>query len=434
MNYPETIEYIFHKLPMFSRLGAAAYKKDLTNIKALLAGTGNPHNTFKTVHVGGTNGKGSVSHMMAAVLQKAGYKTGLYTSPHLYDFRERIKINGDMIPGEFVVEFIQETKEAIEQIAPSFFEITVAMAFGYFARQKVDIAIIEVGLGGRLDSTNIISPLLSVITNISLDHTNLLGTTVKEIAGEKAGIIKDRTPVVIGEKSPLTEEVFTEAAKKCKAPVFFAEDFFIAKDFNWQDGGMQVRIEDKETRKVTEYCLDLTGIYQTKNTCTVLTALSILSHKGYLITDEIKKEGLRTTKALNGLEGRWEVIRDHPKIILDVAHNEAGLQNIILQLEHLSYHRLHIVFGMVKDKEANAMLALLPAEAVYYFTQASIPRALERETLLKKGESFQLKGTSFFNVNDALKEAIENAAPDDLILVCGSIFLVAEVNKQQFMS
>ena len=431
MNYPETIDYLFTRLPMFSRMGSAAFKKDLTNTIALCAELGNPHTQFKSIHIGGTNGKGSVSHMLAAILQTAGYKTGLYTSPHLYDFRERIKINGAMVDEDYVVQFVERIQPLIEELNPSFFEITVAMAFDYFAQQEVDIAVIEVGLGGRLDSTNIITPELSVITNIGKDHTNMLGHTLPEIAGEKAGIIKQAVPVVIGERHGETAPVFEAKARQQEAPMYFAEDFFEVKDQKLSADTLSITARDKKHSTETTYELDLPGIYQAKNLKTVLQAVSVLRERGWNIGEGHIKIALSAVKKRTGLHGRWEVIHNAPTIVLEVAHNEDGLRQMLQHLEALSYQKLHLVYGMVKDKEADPVLGLLPKDARYYFTQAHIPRALPAAELAQKGSHYGLEGTAYSDVNEALRSAKEAAAKDDLVVVCGSIFLVAEVDKER---
>jgi dihydrofolate synthase/folylpolyglutamate synthase len=428
MTYAQTLDYLITRLPMFSRIGAAAYKEDLTNTIALCAFLDNPHHKFKSIHVAGTNGKGSVSHMLASILQAAGYKTGLHTSPHLRDFRERIRINGQMVPEEFVVDFTSKIKPAIDQIDPSFFEISVAMAFDYFAQENVDIAIIETGLGGRLDSTNVVMPELSVITNIGWDHMNLLGDTLKKIAGEKAGIIKQDIPVVVGEVIAETQDVFINTARSRNAPLSIASQKFSAMDWKWKDHLLQVEVAEQHRTDRQVYQLDLPGLYQTKNLLTVLDACAVLKSKGWNITGEIIHTALRQVKRTTGLHGRWETIHQHPTVVLDVAHNEAGVKQLTAQLELLDYHALHIVIGMVKDKAIDKVLALLPASAHYYFTQASIPRALNAAELQAQATAAGLKGKSFADVNTALKEAMETAKENDLVLVCGSVFLVAEVN------
>jgi dihydrofolate synthase/folylpolyglutamate synthase len=430
MNYQETIDYLFHKLPMFSRLGIAAYKKDLTNTVKLCEALGNPQHQFKTIHVAGTNGKGSTSHMLAAILQTAGYKTGLYTSPHLYDFRERIKLNGALCTEDFVVSFTKKIQPLIEELEPSFFEITVAMAFEYFAQQKVDIAIIEVGLGGRLDSTNIISPELSIITNIGMDHMNLLGNTLQEIAGEKAGIIKPFIPVIIGEVIPETRAVFDTAA--ANSPIVYAQEKRYISDWLFQGTHLQVTVVEKEKNEYASYLLDLPGFYQTKNLLTVLEACTQLTRLGWNIDHKIIHKALQHVKSLTGLHGRWEIVRQYPWIIMDVGHNADGIREINKQLELSNYHQLHIVMGMVKDKDVNAVLQQLPNHAQYYFTKANIPRAMDELALQSAAQEFGLKGNSYLNVNEAISNALTHATENDLILVCGSVFLIGEVNTALF--
>jgi dihydrofolate synthase/folylpolyglutamate synthase len=428
MTYQQTLDYLFTQLPLFSRIGAAAYKADLSNTIELCEAFGNPQEQFKSVHIAGTNGKGSVSHMLAAILQTAGYKTGLYTSPHLKDFRERIKIDGEMISEDFVISFTASVKPLIEKIEPSFFEITVAMAFAYFANQKVDIAIIETGLGGRLDSTNIIRPELSIITNIGWDHMNLLGDSLEKIAAEKAGIIKENIPVVIGEVLPETEALFIQTAATIKSPLVIAPQKRTVTDWSWKDHQLVVQVAEAHKTDHKEYKLDLAGIYQTKNLLTVLEACFQLKEKGWNITEEHIHTALKKVKKINGLHGRWEVIHISPLVILDVAHNEDGVRQLIRQLELSTYHQLHIVLGMVKDKEVTKALQLLPVNAQYYFTQAAIPRALAAEELKTKAAGYDLKGNYWPDVNTAIKAALAKAHKDDLILVCGSVFLVGEVN------
>ena len=429
MNYQQTIEYLYQHLPMFSRIGAAAYKKDLHNTIALCDAIDNPQNKFKSIHIAGTNGKGSTSHMLAAILQQAGYKTGLYTSPHLKDFRERIKVNGAMIADDFVIEFVQRTKTISEKIQPSFFELTVAMAFEYFAQQKVDIAVIETGLGGRLDSTNIITPVLSVITNIGYDHMNILGNTLEEIAMEKAGIIKPNVPVVVGEYLPATKNIFLDKAKACHAPVYFAQDDYKAFNINSTVQILHCTVKNFEHDIEENFSLDLNGLYQTKNLCTVLCAEGILMQKGFTIKNEAEKIALANTKKITGLHGRWDVISESPTVVLDVAHNEDGIKQVIAQLRFLNQaaSNTHFIIGMVKDKEVDKVLSLLPADANYYFTNAHIPRAMPAQELQTKAASFNLKGDFYNDVNEALRNARQHAAATDLIIICGSVFLVGEV-------
>ncbi|RFM27978.1 bifunctional folylpolyglutamate synthase/dihydrofolate synthase [Deminuibacter soli] len=428
MNYQQTLDYLFNKLPMFSRIGSAAFKKDLTNTIALCEALGNPQQRFKSIHIAGTNGKGSTSHMLAAVLQTAGYTTGLYTSPHLKDFRERIKVNGAMCSEQFVIDFTQRIAPLIESIEPSFFEITVAMAFEWFAQQNVDVAVIEVGLGGRLDSTNIITPELSIITNISYDHMNMLGNTLTEIAGEKAGIIKQGIPVVIGEANEETQPVFEHKAAAQQAPLVYATQTFYATDWQYNHHQLTVSMAEKRTDARTTWQLDLPGIYQAKNLATVLTAIQQLKQRGFTLPHEQVQHALSHTKKINGLHGRWEQLHESPAVIADVCHNEDGIRQMLSQLELATYQDLHIVFGMVKDKEIKNILALLPETATYYFTHAHIPRALPAEELAQQAAARGLRGTTYEDVNTAIAHARQHAHPNDLILVCGSVFLVGEIN------
>jgi len=441
MQYQETIDYLYTRLPMFSRIGAAAIKPNLDNTIAICAFLGHPEKKIKTIHIAGTNGKGSTSHMLASIFQEAGYKTGLYTSPHLYDFRERIKVNGQMCSQGFVIDFTKKIKPCIEKIEPSFFEITVGMAFDYFVQEKVDIAIIETGLGGRLDSTNVIEPELSIITNIGFDHMALLGNTLEAIAAEKAGIIKKETPVVIGTTDTTTKKVFEAKADKENAPIYFAEDFIEFKAFqnNWQNALFEfnqplIHLLDAPLfpKNFTIEC-DLPAKYQAKNLKAVLVATQLLSTMGWKLTANKVMKALSQIKKNNGLMGRWECIQDRPRVILDVAHNEHGVNALLEQLASLQYHQLHIVTGMVKDKDIQAVLALLPKNALYYFTQSHIPRALPVKELAEQAAAVGLNGHAFEDVNIALKDAIKNANHNDLILVIGSVFLVAEVNRTKFL-
>lgn len=413
---------------MFSRIGAAAYKADLTNTIRLCESLDNPQTKFKSIHVAGTNGKGSVSHMLAAILQMAGYKTGLYTSPHLKDFRERIKVNGEMLSEKFVIDFTEKMKPLIEEISPSFFEITVAMAFEYFAEQKVDIAVIEVGLGGRLDSTNIITPELSIITNIGWDHMNLLGNTLEKIAFEKAGIIKKKVPVVVGEVLPETLPVFEQASKEKKSPLSIASQKRGVVDWRWDKNELIVEVAEEHHTDHKTWHLDLPGLYQTKNLITVLEVCSQLKKLGWKVDDDIVYKGLTQVKKLTGLHGRWEIIHHSPTVVLDVAHNIDGIKQLVQQIELTEHRQLHIITGMVKDKEAEKILGLLPKEAQYYFTKAQIPRAIPENELTEKAKLVKLKGHSFPTVNEALHAALQHSHPDDLVIVCGSVFLVGEVN------
>ncbi|HEY0432221.1 MAG TPA: folylpolyglutamate synthase/dihydrofolate synthase family protein [Chitinophagaceae bacterium] len=425
--YDETIEYLFARLPMFSRIGAAAYRKDLHNTIALCTFLDHPEKKFRSVHVAGTNGKGSVSHMLASVLQCAGYKTGLYTSPHLKDFRERIKINGTMIEKQFVVDFTNRIAPMITQLDPSFFEITVAMAFQYFTETAVDVAVIETGLGGRLDSTNVIIPELSVITNIGWDHMNLLGDSLVKIAYEKAGIIKDSVPVVVGETSPETLEVFESVAAQRRSQLTIASATRQAVSWQWQQHELVVEVAHQHHTDHLHFHLDLPGIYQAKNLLTVLEACSQLRERGWELPDEAIRTGLQHTKKITGLHGRWEVIRQHPMIVVDVAHNEDGVKMLAEQIEVTNFEKLHIILGVVNDKDIRRLLGRLPTLATYYFTQAQIPRALSPVDLQKSAAEFHLHGNTFGDVNEALISAIQQAGKNDLIVVCGSIFLVGEV-------
>jgi len=428
MNYKETLDYLFSALPMFTRIGSAAYKKDITNTIRLCEAMGNPHQKFKSIHIAGTNGKGSSSHMLAAILQTAGYKTGLHTSPHLHDFRERIKVNGKLCDEQFVIDFTERLQPFMEEIQPSFFEVTVVMAFEYFAQQEVDIAVIETGLGGRLDSTNILLPELCVITNIGYDHMNMLGNTLEKIATEKAGIIKQGVPVVIGEVLPETRKVFEDTATQKNAPIFFAQEKRYVADFTTAHHQLKVAVATHGSDERNNYQLDLPGIYQTRNIITVLEAAQQLQLQGWNTTTAIVHKALPHAKHLTGLHGRWEQVHQHPSVIIDVAHNEDGIKQLIRQLELATYQDLHIVIGMVKDKEIDAVLALLPHNATYYFTNAQIPRALDADSLQQRGAVYHLKGNSFPQVNEALQTAINHAHKEDLVLICGSVFVAAEAD------
>ncbi len=429
MTYQQTIDYLYSQLPMFSRIGSAAYKKDLHNTIELCNALDNPHTKFKSIHIAGTNGKGSTSHMLAAILQQAGYKTGLYTSPHLKDFRERIKVNGQMVSEKFVVDFVEATKQLTERIKPSFFELTVAMAFDFFAKEKVDIAVVETGLGGRLDSTNIITPILSIITNIGYDHMNILGDTLEQIAFEKAGIIKTNVPAVIGEYNNETKSVFISKAKEMNAAIFFPQDGYSVSNITYSTSKLNCDVTSVTNNCSENFTLDLNGLYQIKNLRTVLCAEGILMQLGFNITEEAEKYALSNVKKLTGLHGRWDVIADNPTIVLDVAHNEDGIKHLLWQLSAIEnqVEKIHIVTGMVKDKDINKVLSLLPKNAVYYFTNANIPRALPAAALQQQAAAYQLNGSVFTDVNDALNSAKQNAGAKDLILICGSVFLVGEV-------
>jgi dihydrofolate synthase / folylpolyglutamate synthase len=430
MTYQQTIEYLYAQLPMFSRIGSAAYKEDLHNTIALCDSIGNPQNNFKTIHIAGTNGKGSTSHMIAAILQSAGYKTGLYTSPHIKDFRERIRVNGEMIQEEAVVEFVARTKEKSDEINPSFFELTVAMAFDYFAAQQCDIAVIETGLGGLLDSTNIITPILSIITNIGYDHQHILGNTLQEIATQKAGIIKENVPVVIGETLPDTRQIFIDTANRKNAQIFFADEMFVTNSINFEKNVLECTVADIMTCKSKIVKLGLTGLYQAKNICTVLESVEQLKNIGLNISEAALHNGLLQVKEMTGLRGRWEILQHTPTIIADVAHNKNGIEQVLQQLQ-FSYRNsnLHFILGFVKDKDVAEVLTLFPKNASYYFTNAHIPRAMSVIELAQKAASAGITGKSFDNVNDAIVEAKANANTNDVIMICGSFFVIAEMEN-----
>jgi dihydrofolate synthase/folylpolyglutamate synthase len=415
---------------MFTRIGAAAYKADLINTIILCAALDNPQNKFKSIHVAGTNGKGSTSHMLASVLQEAGYKVGLYTSPHIKDFRERIKINGQKIEEQFVVHFTENIKTKITEIQPSFFEITVAMAFAYFAKQQVDIAVIEVGLGGLLDSTNVITPELCVITNIGLDHTNLLGTTLPEIATQKAGIIKASVPVVISQTQEETERVFTNKALEKNTSIFFADKVMEVIGMDSATIGLQkMKVVNTAKMSITNYELDILGKYQQKNVKGVLLALEILQQYNWNISAQNIVDGLKNIKNNTGLMGRFDMLETSPMLIADVAHNADGITEVLAQIKNIQHNNLHIITGFVADKAVDKVLNLFPKNANYYYTQANIPRALLKENLQKTAKQYQLNGEVFDNVNTALQAAKANASKEDIILICGSFFIIAELEQ-----
>lgn len=426
MNYEQTLAYLYSQLPMFTRVGAIAIKKDLGNTIALCQVLNNPHKKIKTIHVAGTNGKGSVSHILASVLQSAGYKTGLYTSPHLKDFRERIKINGEMIPQQQVVDFVAANKTIFEAIKPSFFEMTVALSFDYFAHQQVDIAIIETGLGGRLDSTNIITPELSVITNIGYDHMDMLGDTLALIAGEKAGIIKQNTAVVIGETQPESKNVFINKAKEANAPIVFADNEYKLSSFVNNGDSAAIEITPKNSTQNTTLHCDLTGIYQKKNIITAFAAIKQLQ-KNLTISAPAIQTGFAQVKMQTGLLGRWQKLNTTPLTYADTGHNIDGVQQILLQIQQQNFEHLHIVWGMVKDKDIAKILSILPKNATYYFCQAQIPRALAVNELQTQAAQYGLVGSSYPSVPKALNAAQAAAQPNDMVFVGGSTFVVAEV-------
>ena len=434
MNYRQTLDYLFAQLPMFHRIGAAAYKADLGNTIALCTLLGHPENSFKSVHVAGTNGKGSTSHLIASVLQSSGYKTGLYTSPHLKDFRERIRVNGKKIPKAYVSNFVRRNKRLFEPILPSFFEYTAVMAFKYFADEKVDIAVIETGMGGRLDSTNVITPVVSVITNISKDHMSFLGNSLPAIAAEKAGIIKQGVPVVIGETQPEVQEVFLAKAKELNAPMLFADKNFKLKIADGGKGSFYLAGSSGDSipgdgvpRVGVPFFCPLRGIYQEKNFITSFQVIRLLTESGFNISENAIRTGYRNVIKLTGLQGRWQVLSGKPRTICDVGHNEAGIRFILEQLDQEKFDRLHWVFGLVNDKDAESILKLLPPNAVYYFCKADIPRGLDTEELKQKALGFGLKGKAYHSVSEAFNVARKSAGKNDLVFVGGSTFIVAEV-------
>lgn len=427
MNYQETLDWLFSQLPMFQRKGQAAYKANLDNTHELDSYFNHPHKKFKTIHVAGTNGKGSVSHLIASVLQEAGYKTALYTSPHLKDFRERIKINGEPVSKDFVVDFIENHKDKFSQVKPSFFEMTVAMAFQYFAEQEVDYAVIETGLGGRLDSTNIISPEISIITNVSLDHTALLGDTVQQIAPEKAGIIKKDVPVVIGEYDDKIADIFTNKAKEEGTELVFADHVYRIKESKYQNHKRRLLVENSKDNNELELLSGLSGIYQAMNVVTALVSLEKLVEEGMQIKQKHIIDGFDKVVDNTGIMGRWQVLNQKPLVVCDTGHNEAGIESVLQQIAEVEHENLHIVFGMVNDKNIDTVLSMMPKEANYYFTQASIPRALPVDELKEKANNFQLYGNCYPTVAQALEKAKEMAGNEDMVFVGGSTFVVAEV-------
>ena len=429
MDYQQTIEYLYSQLPVFQRIGAAAYKADLNNTIELCNLLDNPQKDFKSVHIAGTNGKGSVSHFIASVLQSKGLRVGLYTSPHLKDFRERIRINGKFISKSYVTDFVKKYKQSFDEIGLSFFEMTVGLAFKYFSDEKVDIAIIEAGLGGRLDSTNIINPELSIITNISFDHTALLGNTLRLIAGEKAGIIKPNTAVVVGETQEEIKDVFTNRANELNADIYFADSEFQVLSSKTHASKSQMILDVYKNGKLYIEGLSspLRGNYQKKNIITVIQALEILSKAGYDIRENEIKNGIEGVIKNTGLMGRWQTLSKSPLTICDVGHNEAGIKEIINQINNTAHNKLHFVFGMVNDKESDSILKLMPKDAEYYFCKADIPRGLDTNILFEKATNYGLKGKTYSSVKEALEKAKECAEKDDLIFIGGSTFIVAEI-------
>ena len=426
-TYAAVIEYLYARLPMFTRDGASAIKKDVDNTLQFCEVLDHPQHKFKSIHVAGTNGKGSSSHMLAAIFAASGYKTGLYTSPHLLDFRERIRINGALIPEATVVDFINTHKDYIEGLAPSFFETTVAMAFDFFAKEQVDIAIIEVGLGGRLDSTNVIFPEASLITNIGMDHMNLLGDTLEEIAAEKAGIIKPNVPIVISENNPQLSSIFVDRAKSLAAPLRLATDELVVLSDSLIDQGLSIAIQNLDTRQVHTWLLDLKGSYQQKNILGVLTLVDVMRQQGWSLSDAQVQAGLAQVSASTGLQGRWQTLSVDPLLICDTGHNEDGIREVVANIKATHYKRLHIVIGAMRDKDLGHMLPLLPQDAQYYFCSPTMPRAMPAEELAISAAEIGRMGQAYTSIAEALQAAKAAYTPGDLIFIGGSNFVVAEV-------
>jgi len=428
MNYRQAIDFLYSQLPAYHRIGKPAYKDNLYNTLAMDDHFDHPHTKYKTIHIAGTNGKGSVSHMIASVLQEAGYKTGLYTSPHLKDFRERIRVNGKMIPQKEVTAFVKNNQAMIEKVNPSFFEMTVAMAFDYFARSGVDVAVIETGMGGRLDSTNIINPIISVITNIGHDHMDLLGNTLGKIAFEKAGIIKKDVPVIIGETQDETKDIFLSKSAELGSEIYFSDSFFNCRleEHPGLYGERQFIINDLSMKKKISGTIPLGGDYQYKNLQTLFQAVKILK-RSFDLSESSVLDGLRNTVINTGFKGRWQILNTKPLIICDTCHNKEGLEYVLRQIRNVPNTGLHMVIGFVNDKDTSSILPLFPKKARYYFTRASVPRALDEKILQSRAREFDLSGNSYSSVNKALKAARETASESDLIFIGGSTFVVAEV-------
>jgi dihydrofolate synthase/folylpolyglutamate synthase len=426
MTYQQTLDYLFARLPMYQRIGAAAYKADLVNTVKITEILGKPHVKLKCIHVAGTNGKGSSSHMLAAIMQQCGYKTGLYTSPHLLDFRERIKINGKMIPKNYVVDFVQKYKDQFELIEPSFFEWTFGLALDYFANEEVDVAIIEVGLGGRLDSTNIITPKACLITNISFDHTNILGDSIEKISREKAGIIKPRVPVVVSQYQSESAPIFNAMAKEQKAQIEYADKNIKLVGHKKINGKLVVSILNKKSDEVIDYELDLTGHYQVKNLLGVLNLIEFIEKSGYLMEPENIKAALKQVTKLTGLKGRWQTLSEKPLIIADTGHNEDGIRQVVENIQNVEHEHVHFVFGSVNDKDVGRILPLLPKNAIYYFVKADIPRALDENELASKAHKLKLHGKAYPTVEAGLKAAKKAYKKGDVIFVGGSTFVVGD--------
>lgn len=429
MSYKKTLDYMYAQLPMYHRIGASAYKANLDNTIALCKILNNPQKSFRSVHISGTNGKGSVAHMLASVLQTANYRTGLYTSPHLRDFRERIRVNGKMIPRSYVSSFIKKYQDQFEKFQPSFFELTVGMAFNYFRDQQVDIAVVEVGLGGRLDSTNIITPVVSAITNVSMDHMQFLGNTLNKIATEKAGIIKPGIPVVIGETQKETKKVFLEKASSCDSEILFADQLFSVSSGGSYHDSAKKRIFDIEMKGspfMNKVVLPLPGLYQRKNLVTVMGICSVLEKKGYSLTQQEIRDGLRNVIVNTGFAGRWQVLGQDPLVICDTGHNEGGIKEVVAQLAITPHKQLHCVIGFVNDKRLEPILEQLPLKGIYYYCKPNVPRGLDVKVLQKAATDSGLRGTAYPSVKDAIKAAIANADKNDLVFIGGSNFVVAE--------
>lgn len=428
LNYQDAIAYLFDRLPMFQRVGKSAYKSNLDTTLALDEYFGHPHRTFQSIHIAGTNGKGSVAHMLSSILQSAGYRVGLYTSPHLTDFRERIRIDGKMIPEEKVTEFVNLHREILEKLRPSFFEMTVAMAFDFFSMQEVDYAVIETGMGGRLDSTNIIQPLVSVITNIGFDHSQFLGDTIYKIATEKAGIIKPGIPVVIGETQKEARLVFSRIAREKGCSITYADkEFQVSYSTQSLNNTQIIHVSGTRGHESDSIETDLMGLYQQKNIVTVLAVIELLATIGPGIREKDIRIGLAQTRTLTGLRGRWETIGYNPQIICDTGHNREGITEVVKQIRQTPWKNLHFVLGLVDDKDPSRILEQLPAEAKYYFTQSSVPRAMDREKLAAEALRYGLYGQVCPTPKKALKIALSKADPEDLIFLGGSTFIVAEV-------
>ncbi len=429
MTYTETIAYLYSQLPVFHRIGAAAYKPGLGNINALCALLGNPQTKFPTIHIAGTNGKGSSSHTIAAVLQVAGYKTGLYTSPHLKDFSERIRINGVPIAENAVIEFVAKYQTDIETIKPSFFEVTVALAFCYFAEAEVDIAVIEVGMGGRLDSTNVITPLVSLITNISYDHQAFLGNTLPEIATEKAGIIKPNVPIVISEYQPETAATFIETARLAQAPIYFAQDYFKVEWVGSSLQYMKKEVEEVKEEHIQSVVPQLKGLYQLKNIAGVLKVLDLLEQQGLHILPAHVREGIENVTTLTGLKGRWQILQTLPTVVCDTGHNEAGVREVVAQIEATEYNKLYLILGFSADKDLSKILPLYPTQASFHFCAYQAMRSMQVADLVAVAQTLDIIGEAHLDVNEALAYCLSKATSRDLIVIGGSTFVVAEIKK-----